>query len=152
MFNIGRPALPAYALQILRPVWIEDKPTDLQSQHDMVWSGQGLHGVSIHARRDGFIIFDFSQSASYSGGEVPNQIPEPGMRMPQNILDAQERRAALRYQRLQYMNAFLPVFILAIQPFNRQALRYSPQLCPQRIFRRVSRRAEAGRSIGMKDR
>lgn len=134
MFNIERPALPAYALQVLMPVWIEDKPTDLPSQHDMVWSGQGLHGVSIHARRDGFIIFDFSQSASYSGGEVPSHVPEPGVRMPQNVLDAQERRAALRYQRLQYMNAFLACLYSGYSTIQQTGIAVQPPIMPTTYF------------------
>lgn len=134
MMNVARSMLPAYALQILRPAWIDGKPSDLMSQHDLVWSGQGLHDIPIYARRDGFIIFDFPRSASYSGGEVPSHEPVAGVRMPENIVDAQKRRARLRYQRLQYMNAFLACLYSGYSTIQKTGTAVQPPITPTTYF------------------
>lgn len=132
--NLARSILPAYALQILRPAWIDDKPNEQKSPNDIVWSGLGLHDVPIHARRDGFIIFDFPQSAPYSGGEVPSYEQAPGERAPENILKARKLREKLRYERLQYMNAFLACLYSGYATVQKTGTAVQPPIMPTTYF------------------
>lgn len=140
-FDLARPPLHAYALQVSRPVWIEGMPTATQSQHDIVWSGQGLHGVPLYARRDGFVIFDFPRSPSYSGGEVPSYTPEPRKRLPQNIIDAQEHRDTIRYRRLKYMNALLACLYSGIATVQKTGVPVQAPIMPTTYFYALSEAA-----------
>lgn len=133
-FDRGRPTLQAYALQVSKPVWIEGLPTSHSSQHDIVWSGSGLDGVSLYARRDGFIIFDFPKSSSYAGGEIPNHIQKPGEKLPQKVIDAEERRATLRYRRLKYMNAFLACLYSGYSTIQKTGIAVQAPIMPTTYF------------------
>ena len=134
MFNIGRPQLPAYALQVLRPTWIDNKASTDKFPNDAVWSGHGIYEVPIHARRDGYIVFDFPKSAQYRGGDVPSHFPQPGVRLPQNILDTQEQRQALRYRRLKYMNAFLACLYSSYATVQKIGTAVQPPVFPTTYF------------------
>lgn len=107
LHNLAQPELGAFALQIQRPAWIGDAPQSPKSAHELTCSGIGPNEVPIHARRDGFIIFDFPASTSFAGGAVPPYIPEPGKKIPGVISEARRQREALGYRRFEYMNAFL---------------------------------------------
>jgi hypothetical protein len=78
-----------------------------RSLAEIVWQQQGLYGVPILARRDGFVIFDFEKSPEYAyvpasttGGDRPQR---PG----QSDMEAANARLQQNYRRFQYMSAFL---------------------------------------------
>lgn len=103
-----RPHLPSFALYLLRPVWVGAAPASSTIGRDVAWSGLGSEGVPIAALTNGFIVFEFDKSPTYSGGEIPPHDPVPlGTPPPAKLREAATRREELAFARVGYMNAFL---------------------------------------------
>ena len=115
MFKFGAGNLPAYAYQILDPVWIERAPATGDDLSSPVWRGIAFPDVQLAARRDGFIIFDFSASKRYSGGKIaPYSLA--GNRIPAVAQKAEAERRALVYDCLSFVNSHQPAWLIMHEP------------------------------------
>lgn len=101
----GKQPLEAYAMHLGRNTWLDTPPADNTQFDDMVWLGQGPENVPIYALRNGFLIFDFTASDRYRGGDVPNIPLINGRFIPLEVDKARKTRDELRYKRFSYMNA-----------------------------------------------
>lgn len=78
-----------------------------RSLAEIVWQQDGLYGVPILARRDGFVIFDFEKSPEYAYAPMPTG-PSAGPQQPgKSDMDAAMARLQQNYRRFEYMSAFL---------------------------------------------
>lgn len=137
--DFGQPALGPFALYLQPPMWIGDAPASPDATTVLVWSGTGPDGVPLHARRDGFIVFDFPAAAPYAGGAVPAYAAEPGIKLPGKVLKASEDRMTLAYQRFQYMNAFLAALYSGLSTVQQTASQVQEPANPTNYFHAVRR-------------
>lgn len=134
MHDMRQRPLAAFALYVLKPVWIGGKPTHEATQSSVSWSGLGPHDVPIHARRDGFIIFEFDKSPAYCGGAIPSYVPRPKTRIPGPVLEAAEARKTLAYRRFRYMNAFLAGLYSGWSTIQKAAISVQTPINPTEYF------------------
>ena len=106
MNESARGPLAAFALYVLPPTWVAGKPK-LSNHTDVAWEGLGLRDVPITALRNGFVIFEFDESADYAGGAVPAYTLPEDRKIPLEVTKAKRERDDLGYRRFIYMNAFL---------------------------------------------
>lgn len=130
----GKGPLGPFALCVQRPVWIGGEPSYDKAKSDVVWSGNGPYEVQVHARRDGFIIFEFDKSPTYQGGQIPSHIPKAGKPVPKSVTDASIARDALAYKRFDYMNAFLAALYSGWSTVQLTAMPVQPPIDPTNYF------------------
>ena len=114
----GQGPLGPFALYLLRPTWIGGEPKAAQFG-TVAWRQMGLQEVPVTALKDGFIIFEFNESANYAGGAVPGyKLPED-RRVPADVTRASRGRDDLAYRRFKYMNAFLLALYSGVSTYRK---------------------------------
>lgn len=129
----GREPLGPFALYILRPTWIGNRPESAR-RNDTVWTAMGVHEVPITALRDGFVIFEFDKSTAYAGGAVPAYTLPESRRVPEHVINAENDRRDLGYRRLVYMNAFLAALHSAYSTIQKRGTLVQEPIDPTNYF------------------
>ena len=100
----------------------------------MAWEGLGLRDVPITALRNGFVIFEFDESADYAGGAVPAYTLPEDRKIPLEVTKAKRERDDLGYRRFIYMNAFLLALYSGFSTVQKTAKRVQEPLDPTNYF------------------
>jgi hypothetical protein len=86
----------------------------------------GPEDIQLLFRADGVVIFDFSKSLPYSGGEIPRFQLDEGNVWPREIQRRYLKpREDIRERRAIYVNAFLACFNTALTPTGRLTAPFS---------------------------
>ncbi len=126
-----RPDLGPFALyaHVHRPLWVSAAPVAGSLGWDVAWRGIGPSEVPISALRCGFVVFEFDQSADYSGGAVPATSKPPSRtKMPDEVIKASRQREKLAYSRVSYMNAFLAALYSGYSMVQKTAYAVQPPI------------------------
>ena len=133
MNELGRAPLGPFAFYIIRPTWIGEEPRP-NERSSVAWTGNGIQNVPITALRDGFIIFEFDQSADYAGGAVPAyKLPE-NRQIPPAVSVAERAREDLAYRRFIYMNAFLLALYSGFSTVQKRGVQVQEPVDPTNYF------------------
>jgi hypothetical protein len=89
------------------PKGLSTMPEVERSLAQIVWQKEGLYGVPILARRDGFVIFDFEKSPEFAYLGASAGASEKWTRPGKSEVEAADARLLQNYRRFQYMSAFL---------------------------------------------
>ena len=94
------------------------------------WQGVGPFEVPIVVRGDGAVVFNFAATERLAGPAIPGYQPLYGERTPDDVSEAEEKRMAVGYARLEYMNAWVAGYMGGMSKIQAHTIITPPPVDP----------------------